>query len=618
MNFSKTLIGLLFSALFAIPVGALERPLDMDKAFVFSAERSEEGRVSLRWDIQEGYYLYREYLAAATPDGRPVALETRPGTLKDDPGFGKVEVYFDHAEALASTDAPAIEVTYQGCQDQGICYPPTTRTIELAALAAESGSKWTPPGTTETGASTPISVETPTAAVETGSAVGATGLASAASPSGGMVEGFLARGGVPLLLAAFLGLGMLLAFTPCVFPMYPIVAATLAREGERLTARRGFLLSLTYGLGLATAFGMLGLVAAWSGQNLQFALQSPVTIALTAILFVVLGLASFGLFELQLPAAFTRRFVGKKTNGSGSIGSVAALGFTSALIIGPCVTAPLAGALLYIARSGDLFLGAAALFALGLGKSVPLVVMATFGSGILPRAGAWMERVRQLFGFLFIATAVWLAEPLLPVAAVLALWSILLVTFGVFIGAFDSLRPETGAMARLGKSAGLLSALYGAVLVVGLAAGASDPLAPLAPFSAGSATLSPAGVSKKDFSPVASARELETLLAASAKGKRPALVYVTADWCVSCRTIERSVLSQPEIGDALAGFDRLSVDLTTNNADLAGLMKSLDVIGPPTMLFFDGTAEVPETRLVGEVDTVNLVRSAGLAKGAVQ
>lgn len=617
MNFSRPVIGLVFSALLAIPVGALERPLDMDRAFVLSAERSADGRVSLRWDIQEGYYLYREYLAAATPDGRPVALETRPGTLKDDPGFGKVEVYFDHAEALASTDAPAIEVTYQGCQDQGICYPPTTRTIELAAVAEESGSKWTPASTTDSAASTAVSVETPTAA-ETPAAAGVTGLVSAASPSGGMVEGFLARGGVPLLLAAFLGLGMLLAFTPCVFPMYPILAATLTREGERLTARRGFFLSLTYGLGLATAFGMLGLIAAWSGQNLQFALQSPVTIALTAMLFVVLGLASFGLFELQLPTAVTRRFMGSKTNGAGSIGSAAALGFTSALIIGPCVTAPLAGALLYIARSGDLLLGAAALFALGLGKSVPLVAMATFGSGILPRAGAWMERVRQLFGFLFIATAVWLAEPLLPVAAALALWSILLVTFGVFIGAFDTLRPETGAMARLGKSAGLLSALYGGVLAVGLAAGASDPLAPLAPFSAGNAALSPAGVSKKDFSPVASARELESLLAGSAKGKRPALVYVTADWCVSCRTIERSVLSQPEVGDALAGFDRLSVDLTTNNTDLAGLMKSLDVIGPPTMLFFDGTAEVPETRLVGEVDTVSLVRSAGRAQGAVQ
>ncbi|MBW8282564.1 MAG: thioredoxin family protein, partial [Rhizobium sp.] len=366
----------------------------------------------------------------------------------------------------------------------------------------------------------------------------------------------------------------------------------------------------------ATAFGMLGLLAAWSGQNLQFALQSPVTIALTAMLFVALGLASFGLFELQLPAAFTRRFMGNKTNGPGSVGSAAALGFTSALIIGPCVTAPLAGALLYIARSGDLALGAAALFALGLGKSVPLIVMATFGSGILPRAGAWMERVRQLFGFLFIATAVWLAEPILPAAAVLALWSILLVTFGVFIGAFDSLRPETGAMARLGKSAGLLSALYGGVLVVGLAAGANDPLAPLAPFSAGSAASPPAGVSKKDFAAVASSRELQSLLAASAKNNKPALVYVTADWCVSCRTIERSVLSRPEVGEALAGFDRLTIDLTTSNTDLAGLMKSLDVIGPPTMLFFDGTAEVADTRLVGEVDKDNLVLSARRAKAA--
>ncbi|WP_454748229.1 protein-disulfide reductase DsbD [Ciceribacter selenitireducens] len=618
MHYSKLFIGLLFSAFFVSPAAALERPLDMDKAFVFSVERSEDGRVSLRWDIQKGYYLYREYLAATTPDGKPVVLETGPGTLKDDPGFGKVEVYFDHAVALASTDAPALEVTYQGCQEEGICYPPTTRRIDLATLATERGSKWTPTRSAELAGSTLVSGDTPAVSVETGSAGSGIGFSTATPPSGGLVEGFLARGGVPLLLTAFLGLGMLLAFTPCVFPMYPILAATLAREGDRLTARRGFALSLTYGLGLATAFGMLGLLAAWSGQNLQFVLQSPVTIALTATLFVALGLASFGLFELQLPAVVTRRFAGKRTAGFGSAGSAAALGFTSALIIGPCVTAPLAGALLYIARSGDLVLGAAALFALGLGKSVPLVVLATFGSGILPRAGAWMERIRQLFGFLFIGTAIWLAEPLLPAAAVLALWSVLLVTFGVFIGAFDVLRPESGALSRLGKSAGLLSALYGTVLTVGLAAGARDPLAPLAPFSAGRAALSPAGLSKKDFIPVSSVHELETRLAASAKGKRPALVYVTADWCVSCRTIERSVLSQPEVGDALAGFDRLSVDLTTSNADISGLMKSLDVIGPPTMLFFKETAEVAETRLVGEVDKADLVRSAGQAKAALQ
>ncbi|MBA3038628.1 MAG: protein-disulfide reductase DsbD [Alphaproteobacteria bacterium] len=618
MHYPKLFIGLLFSAFFASPAAALERPLDMDKAFVFNVERSEDGRVSLRWDIHKGYYLYREYLAAATLDGKPIALETGAGALKDDPGFGKVEVYFDHAVALALTDASAFEVTYQGCQEEGICYPPTTREIDLAALATERGSKWTPTRSAELAGSTPVSGETQAIAVETSSADSRIGFSTATPPNGGLVEGFLARGGVPMLLVAFLGLGMLLAFTPCVFPMYPILAATLAREGERLTARRGFMLSLTYGLGLATAFGMLGLLAAWSGQNLQFALRSPVTIALTAMLFVVLALASFGLFELQLPALITRWFMGKRLSGPRSIGSAAALGFTSALIIGPCVTAPLAGALLYIARSGDLVLGAAALFALGLGKSVPLVVLATFGSGILPRAGAWMERIRQLFGFLFIGTAIWLAEPLLPAAAVLALWSVLLVTFGVFIGAFDVLRPESGALSRLGKSAGLLSALYGTVLAVGLAAGASDPLAPLAPFSAGRAALSPAGLSKKDFIPVSSAHELETRLAASAKGKRPALVYVTADWCVSCRTIERSVLSQPEVGDALAGFDRLSVDLTTSNADISGLMKSLDVIGPPTMLFFDGPAEVAETRLVGEIDKADLVRSAGRAKAAQQ
>ncbi len=611
MRHFKFALALVFSLLSANVSAAVQAlPLPMDQAFRLTVSRNGDGGLSLTWAIEKGYYLYRDQLAAKAA-GSAVPLETPAGTLKDDPGFGRTEVYYDSVIATANIDAPTLTLTYQGCQEDGLCYPPTTRTIDTRTLAVEGGAL---PG----GFSLPAQsswqqgkIDEPDAAISSPEAPGFVVAPDAAS---GMVGSLVERGGISLLVAAFLGLGILLAFTPCVFPMYPIVIAMLTRTGGQTTARRGFALSTVYVLALAATFSLLGIVAAWSGQNLQ----SPLAIGALATLFLALGLSSFGLFNLELPAALTNRFGGRSGSTRTSIGSAAALGFTSAFIIGPCVTAPLAGALLYVAQSGDLLIGASALFALGLGKGIPLILIGTFGVGVLPRAGAWMEQMRIVFGFLFLATALWVADPLLPPSASLALWSALLVTTGVFVGAFDSLGPETGSARRLAKSAGLLMAIYGAVLGVGVAGGATDPLRPLAVFGGKAEAQAATGKSKADFAKITSVADLEASLQ-DASGNRPTLVYVTADWCVTCRQIERRVLPDAAVGSGLDRLQLLQVDLTQMDAENGALMRALSVAGPPTLIFFDAQkSEVAGTRLVGEVTIDNLVASAATARAAIR
>ncbi|CAD7032120.1 protein-disulfide reductase DsbD [Pseudorhizobium endolithicum] len=589
---------------------AMEPPLPMDQAFRMEARRNGAD-VAIRWQLEDGYYLYRDYLSATGADGKRVEIATPAGVIKEDPGYGSTEVYYGTATAtIAGPITGSLKVTYQGCQDGGLCYPPTTVDIDPAALAPISNSELAaPPIALQSQAAFPLVSKAVTEPADS------PGIRISDQSSNGIVGSLLDRGGVLLLLAGFLGLGVLLAFTPCVFPMYPILAATLSREGESLSAGRGFVLSSTYVLSLAAAFSLFGVIAAGWGQSFQIALQSSAATLVVAAIFVALALSSFGLFELQLPSFLRNRLAARRGSG-GSLASSAALGFSSALVIGPCVTAPLAGALLYIAQTGDVVLGATALFALGVGKGIPLILMGTFGSGLLSRAGQWMERVRQVFGFLFLATAVWLLDRLLPAGTGLLLWSILAITFAVFIGAFDEMRPEADGAARLAKSAGMLAGLYGVILGIGGLSGATDPLKPLATITvarSGDATTTKA-IGKDLFQSAASTSELSSLLAADGGGT-PSLVYFTADWCVTCRVIERSVFPDPTVANALDGVRLISVDLSEINEANQSLMKELQVVGPPTMLFLDGNNnEIAHSRLVGEITADTVTKSASAAK----
>ncbi|MDO5895781.1 protein-disulfide reductase DsbD [Agrobacterium sp. Azo12] len=610
-----TLVGMTLAGL-VTPAVAVQTPLEMDQAFKVSVEQAADNRAVIRWTINDGYYLYRDYLSAEDSAGNKLELQTLPGKVKDDPNFGSTEIYYSTATASVLNAPQTFRLTYQGCQEDGLCYPPTTKIVDMAtlSLAGDNAGKglFSQGGFAAAGkASNAFS-----SAASTGNAIarpddnGSFTLADEHAETA--IDRMLSDGGLALLLAGFLGFGVLLAFTPCVFPMYPIVAAMLAREGENLTARRGFTLSLAYVLALACAFGLLGMAAAWSGQNLQVALQSTTTVASIAILFVVLALSNFGLFHLQLPAFISARFSKGKTR-AGTVPGAMALGFSSALLIGPCVTAPLAGALLYIARTGDIAIGAAALFALGLGKGIPLVIMATASGKALPKAGLWMEKVRQIFGFLFLATALWLATPLMPQPLVLLGWAVLALCFGVF--AFTAASGTTGSgFSVISRSAGLASIIWAGLLFVGLGLGANDPLAPLKPLLSGNGPQAVARIEKSDFAKVGSLADLQNRIASS-PGNEPTLVYVTADWCVTCRTIERSLLTSPDVVDALGKVNLVSLDLTQLNDDKQAMLSALGVIGPPTMVFLNAKRREPAaTRLVGEFSASDLAASARKAR----
>lgn len=596
--------------LFVFAVGhavAAETPLAMDDAFRLSVDRAASGSIRLHWKMPPGYYLYRQYLSAKTMDGAPVPLVTAPGVEKDDQNFGKSEVYFNRADAEFGPVGSAVTVTYQGCQEHGLCYPPARRVIDPATLVVSEQPVFSPPAGGQSA--------WPKTATETGakSVEASANTASVPTDGGDIVGDFLSRGGVPLLLAAFVGFGILLAFTPCVFPLYPILAATLARQGERLNARRGFVLSASYAIALAAAFAVFGAVAAWTGENLQIALQSPLTVAAVACIFALLALSMFGLFEVQLPSAWVTRLSRSERGRGGSIGGAAVLGFSSAFIIGPCVTAPLAGALLYVARTGDIVLGTALLFALGLGKGVPLVIFGTAGARALPRAGAWMTSVKHIFGFVFFAFAIWMAEPVFPEWLPLGLWAVWAMALAVFLEAFDVTKGRATPV-RMGlQSLGLLAAVYSVVLVVGLAAGSVDPLRPLDGFGGGRSV---AHVdSEEKMALVASKSEFADQLEAARSLGKASLVYFTADWCVSCRSIDRNVFSRPDVADALAPLKSFKVDLTNIGPDQRELMRALDVVGPPTMIFFRADQQqVSGGRLIGEFGASDVLKAASAAR----
>ncbi|MBB4001543.1 protein-disulfide reductase DsbD [Aurantimonas endophytica] len=619
---------ILAAAIMAVSIGApvaaraQTEPLPVEQAFALTSTANATGSTELRWAIVEGYYLYRDRIAAATPSGEAVALDMPRGETKDDPNFGPMEVFHDAATAALGpvpAGTSAIAVSYQGCQENGICYRPVTRTIQLAAQGdpAAPGQSLADPANGGSERPTQSGVRGAFAAADAGTVVtnlpAATPVAGSGiridGASGGLVASLLDDGGAAFAVAMFFLLGLGLAFTPCVFPMYPILAGQLGRQAGRPSARRGLAHSSVYVLAMASAFGLLGVAAAWSGQNLQMALQSTPAIIAVSLVFAGLALSMFGLFELRLPSAWTNAVAGA-TTGRGGIGSTAALGFTSALIVGPCVTAPLAGALIYIGQTGDVGLGAAALFALGLGQGVPLIAFGTFGAGILPKAGPWMQVVTRAFGIAFLALAIWMIGRILPPVVSLWLWAALLIGVGVALGGLGGRSGPRGVVRRLGQTAGMLALIYGGTLAVGAVAGANDPLRPLAPL-ASNGTARSAGTLR--FDTVAAP---EAVAEAIAAGDRPTLLYFTADWCVSCDVIEREVFDDPRVQARLGGYRLLKADVTDERPGTTALMSELSVVGPPTMLFLDPDgAEAPGSRVVGEIAAEDFLERVRLAGG---
>jgi thiol:disulfide interchange protein DsbD len=386
----------------------------------------------------------------------------------------------------------------------------------------------------------------------------------------------------------------------------------LARAGDRLSMGRGFVLSGTYVLAMAAAYGLLGVAAAWSGQNLQAALQTPWALGAMSVIFVVLALSMFGFFDLQLPASWTTRLSRSTSAKGGSLPGAALLGFGSALIVGPCVTPPLAAALLYVAQTGDVGRGAAALFALGIGMGLPLIAFGTLGANALPKSGPWLIRVKQVFGVVFLGVAVWMMSRVAPPQVTLALWALLAIGSGVFLGAFDVLARSDGAVHRLAKATGIAAVLYGGALIVGSAGGATDPLQPLAFLARGSGS----GESTElAVNRITTPEELDSVVRTAQREGKPVLVDFTAEWCVICKEIDRTVFSDPTVQARLRNVTFVRADVTEYNEASRSLMQRFDVVGPPTILFLDPGSgqEIPAARTIGTIGVQGFLEKLSLS-----
>ena len=579
--------------------------LDPERAFVLTVDAVNASTVRARWDIAPGYYLYRNkfgFTAAATggtavtAPGITVGEFTAPrGEVKADPNFGNVEVYHQpvtlHVPVTRATATAAEEITlevrYQGCADAGFCYPPITKLVTLT-LPAGNATFVAVPLTGETG-----SEETASSATD------------AELPEQDRYARSLASGNTTLTLLTFFGLGVLLAFTPCMFPMIPILSGIIVGQGMGLSTRRAFSLSLTYVLAMALAYTVAGVLAGLFGGNLQAVFQNPWILGSFVAVFVLLALSMFGFYELQLPSRWQSKLASMSNQQRrGSHAGVAVMGLLSALIVGPCLAAPLAGALIYIGQSGDAVLGGAALFALSMGMGLPLLAIGTSAGKLLPRAGGWMNAVKAVFGVLLLAVGVWMLERIVPPQIVMVLWAVLLIISAVYMGALEKLAPEASGWRKLWKGAGVVLLIYGGLVLLGAASGGKDVLRPLhgAALMGGASAMAEQPLPFKIIKDVADFnRELD---AAQAQGK-PVMLDFYADWCVSCKEMEKLTFTDPGVRQALAGMILLKADVTANDVQDQALLKHFGIFGPPSIMFFgvDG-AERRTRRLVGFVGPV--------------
>ncbi len=566
---------LLLPLLSLLPAHASDDFLPPDQAFKLSVTQGKQGQVRLNWHISQGYYLYRKQMKIeAEPPGSVQHVEFPAGTIKNDEFFGESEVYHNSVEVLVSApDAHTLTIGWQGCADAGLCYPPQTRRIDLTEAAL-------PLAASDNASTQPI----------------------ATLGDDQSLADRLSQANLAWMLLVFFGLGLLMTFTPCVLPMVPILSSLIAGSGA--SPKRGFVLSLAFVLPMALTYAILGAAAALAGANLQAMLQNPWVLGAFGLVFVALALAMFGFYELQLPA-FLRNRLDHASQGQrgGTVLGAAAMGVVSALLVGPCMTAPLAGALLYIGDTGDVVSGGLALLFMGLGMGVPLLLVGTMGAKLLPRPGTWMDRVKVLFGFILLGTAIWFAARVLPATLVLGLWGALLLVIALSLLTLAH-KLTTDRSRLLARFPALLLGLWGAIMVIGSAAGAHTPLQPLAFAARPAVTTQAAGTHDfmARFSTVKTAQQLADGIAAAGQRGQWTLVDFYADWCVSCKVIERDVFSDPRVQQVLGDMQLLRPDITANNADDLAMLRAYQAFGAPTMLLIgpDGKEHRAE-RIIGEL-----------------
>jgi len=577
--------------------------LDPALAFKFSAQAVDAGTLEVRYQIANGYYLYRDkFKFAVEPAGVKLGEPRFPkGDVHNDEFFGKVETYRKEVRVRlpftrdAAVTQLKLAVTSQGCADVGVCYVPQVQTAEIKLAALAPASAAAGPGAA------------PTSFAEAARAPASPGVLGDEAH----FESLLASGSLWLIAAAFFGAGILLTFTPCVLPMIPILSGIIVGEGRNATRTRAFALSAAYVLGMSVTYTAIGIGAALSGSLLSAALQNPWVLSAFAAVFVLLSLSMFGFYELQLPSGFHAKITETSSRlKGGHIGAVVLMGIFSAAIVSPCVAAPLAGALLYISQTRDVLLGGIALFAMSLGMGVPLILVGVFEGAFLPKSGHWMRSVKHFFGVLLLAVAIWIVSPVLPTAAQMLAWAALLIGSAMVLRAIDPLPPEAGTAARLWKGVGFLALLAGTALAIGALSGSRDVLRPLA----GLAARGERGAQEVPFARVRNLAELEAKLAAAGK---PVMLDFYADWCVSCKEMEAFTFTDAQVIAKMGQMLLLQADVTANSSEDKALLKRFSLFGPPGIIFFDRQGrEIQGLRVIGyqtaDVFLTTLNRAADL------
>lgn len=544
--------------------------------------------IRLQWEIADGTYLYQDKIDVKLVGGDGVALgdfplpeaEIKEGAVRPDGSIGDLPVYHRSVDLLiplirsrAEPTEITLLVAYQGCAEAGVCYPPIKQQVTLALPAVDSATA------------------APAALVAAQNAV-SNSLASTTTPppvepvtEQDRIAAVMAEGNTGLILLNFFIFGLLLAFTPCVFPMIPILSGIIAGQGKNITTRRAFVLSLIYVLAMSLTYTVAGVLAALFGQNLQAAFQNPWILSTFALIFVLLALSMFGFYELQLPTRWQSRLADlSNRQQGGTYTGVAIMGLLSALIVGPCVAPPLAGALIYIGQTGDAVLGGLGLFALSMGMGAPLLVIGASAGKLLPRAGGWMNIIKAVFGVGLLAVAIVLLERILPPAVAMVLWGMLMIVSAVYMGALRQLPVEASGWDRLWKGLGFVLLVYGALMLVGAASGGKDTIQPLRGVNFGA---SGSQTAELHFKRIKTVSDLQREVQAASASGRPVMLDFYADWCVSCKEMERYTFSDPGVIASLRDFVLLQADVTADDAeDRALLQGHFGLPGPPSIMFY--------------------------------
>ena len=652
MRAAWALITVFAALLFGAPAHAADEFLDPDQAFVLSVRVLDAKRLELSYKVAPGYYLYRERFKFASPDAKLGEPQIPPGKKHYDTALEQnVETYHDGVIVVlpiaSAGKAFTLNATHQGCADKGLCYPPQPRTVAvtLKAFGADADSAKIvadADAAPTVGAVAPVTGQAPggmsvaagklpdplrsvtfgdgvasapqVERAATSSAASAPSTAPLAvpqtSPPANLEDRFLANlqhGGLGVILPLALLIGLLLSMTPCNLPMLPILSAIIVGQGDTITRGRGLMLATVYSLGAALVYTLLGVGAALAGESLSAYLQNPWVLVSFGVLLLILSLSMFGVYELQLPSFLRDRLTSANSSLSGGqLGGVFAMGVLSGLIVGPCVTGPLAGVLIFIARTGSVVFGATTLFTIAVGMSVPLLLLGASAGELLPRAGAWMERIKQLFGLMLVGVAFWIMGSVLGHAITFTVYGGLLIMAATSIGAFDSLAVTASTAARLAKGFGLVLAVLGALVLYQLWAGPAVTVASTS--TAEGRTVAETG---PHFDRITSVAQLDQRLQSAG---RPVMLDFYADWCVSCKEMEAQTFVDPGVRAKLDKAVLLRADVTANSEDDRALLKRFHLFGPPGIILFDAQGhELESARVVGFQDAARFSGSLAAA-----